>query len=468
MDRFGPEAERFPLRHRPDGVVLGRDGFQHPRNSRGHAEHFTPYADLTHLAVSERQVWIATRQGLFVLPRSLFAQRDDPERLVEALVRHVGEAPGGGARLARMASLDALARHPKAPIATWTLAAVCVVAYLMELAATTTVFTVGSFSPTLVMHGDTWRLITANLLHGFGLHLAVNLLGLLVVGRLLERLVGTMRTVGVMGVSALGSMLASGLLLEGPVVGVSGVVFGLAGAVLWLELRRSEEIPAWWRFPRVLRRFLIVALIVDVALGFVLPFIAGAAHLGGFLSGVAAVALMTRPGSLGASASTPARALAAAVIGLTVLAVGRASWEVMRAPDFPARHAARLSSIPEIAPGELNDHAWRIAIDPQASRAQMKSALRLAERAVAETSGEDAALLDTLAEVQFQLGRADLAIQIIDEAIAREPGESYYREQRRRFTGQRPAYDRPPDPALRLRPNLDDPELPPDGEGMTV
>ena len=60
-------------------------------------------------------------------------------------------------------------------------------------------------------------------------------------------------------------------------------------------------------------------------------------------------------------------------------------------------------------------------------------------------------LIDTLAELQFQLGRPDEAVATIDRAIALDPEESYYREQRRRFRGERPADDRPPDPTFRPR-----------------
>ena len=40
-------------------------------------------------------------------------------------------------------------------------------------------------------------------------------------------------------------------------------------------------------------------------------------------------------------------------------------------------------------------------------------------------------------------GWSDGAVATIDEAIAHDPDERYYREQRRRFTGERPAEDRP-------------------------
>ncbi|MCH8962690.1 MAG: exopolysaccharide biosynthesis polyprenyl glycosylphosphotransferase [Bacteroidetes bacterium] len=63
-------------------------------------------------------------------------------------------------------------------------------------------------------------------------------------------------------------------------------MLGLAGAVLWVDIRLYEELPAWWRFPRFVRRFLVVALLADLSLGFVIPMVSGEAHLGGFVAGV--------------------------------------------------------------------------------------------------------------------------------------------------------------------------------------
>ena len=54
--------------------------------------------------------------------------------------------------------------------------------------------------------------------------------------------------------------------------------------------------------------------------------------------------------------------------------------------------------------------------------------------------------LDTLAEALFQAGDRLGALIAIDEAIRLMPGERYFQEQRRRFTGERPADDRPPPP----------------------
>ena len=55
-----------------------------------------------------------------------------------------------------------------------------------------------------------------------------------------------------------------------------------------------------------------------------------------------------------------------------------------------------------------------------------RSRSRLARRAVRATERRSPNLLDTLAEVYFQLGRSDDAVETIDQAIALAPGEAYF------------------------------------------
>jgi hypothetical protein len=84
----------------------------------------------------------------------------------------------------------------------------------------------------------------------------------------------------------------------------------------------------------------------------------------------------------------------------------------------------------------------------------------LAERAVTDTKRSEATILDTLAEVQFGLGMDAAAIRAIDEAIALEPDETYYQEQRRRFAGERARGDRPEYiPPIFRKPNEVDPPV---------
>ncbi len=149
-----------------------------------------------------------------------------------------------------------------------------------------------------------------------------------------------------------------------------------------------------------------------------------------------------------------------------VTAIGAAGWDGFGRGNFDARFNTRLASLPDVSPMDLNDRAWEIAIDPESSHRDMQAALLLAERAVTETNRLYPTILDTLAEVQFQLGQPELAAETILEAIAREPGHPYYREQLRRFTGERKPGDRPeysPIPSRPKREPLDIQE-----RGLTV
>jgi len=462
----GPH-ESFPLRRGATPIVLEPEGFHHPATPRGRGHTFSRYADLTHVLATPRALWIGTRRSVYPLARTLFVDPAGPERVGEALLARVAREPGGPERLARMRELDRMAQEPRRPLATWALVAACALVFALQLSLGTELFEAGYFSPALVADGDLWRTFTAGLLHGFPLHLVVNLVGLLLVGRLAERALGTPRLICVMGAAEIGSMAASALADEGGVVGVSGVVFGLAGALLLVELRRSDELPATWRFPRFALVAVILGILADAALGLAIPFIAGEAHLGGFAAGFATTAILTRAAPLHAAAGPASRAAATVVTSLSLLSVGAAAAALLVTDDFRARHAARIAALPGISPQELNNHAWLIATDPDSTPAQLEAALLLAGRAVVETAHSDPTLLDTLAEVQFQLGRPDLAVLIIDQAIERAPGEPYYREQRRRFTGEREPDDRPPDPALPWQ-EEGRPPLPADSEGVTV
>lgn len=445
MSDLGQTGHSFALRDGPD-IELDAAGFLHPRSTRAKDTGFTRYALVTHVAVSERGIWIATEDDLIVVPADRFVERDAPIQLRDAIVASIAARPGGVDALERMAKLEALGTDEGTPkIVRW-LAGLCVAAFVAELSFQPEVLFVGEFSPRLTMAGDIWRIATGNLLHGNVVHIAANLFGLFVLGRIVERDLGSVRTLCVMGVSAASAMILSGLLADHEVVGVSGVVLGLGGSLLWVEVFHRFEQPAWWRFPRRLRQLLFVGLAADILLGFSVPFIAGAAHLGGLLGGAAATACLTRGGLRQPLGPVP-RALAVCVVALTVGSIVWAGGE-LAAGRYVARHIARLAQLPGVSVAELNKVAWLTATDEDSSRDELRAALHLAERAVHETGQQDASVLDTLAEVQFYLGRPTDAIASIDQAIALEPSVSYFREQRRRYTGERPAHDRPPDPAL--------------------
>lgn len=461
--------ESFDLRGRPRGIVLGGDGVHHPSSPRGGGNAFTPYQEITHLAASRRTVWLGARRSVYAFPRRAFTDARGPETLVRALIARIARRPGGSAQLARMAEVEETARSLPRLRATWVLVAACLVGFVAQLAAGEMVFEVSYFSPVLVMDGDLWRLVTANLIHvhpGFPVHLVLNLLGLVALGAMVERSLGAARAACIMAASGLAAMAASGLAGYASVVGVSGVVFGLAGAALWLELYRTDQLPAWLRIPR--RAFLLL-LLVNAVLMIVIPVIAGAAHVGGFAAGFLTTALVIGRGIGRAVNPAWIRATAVLVAGISAAAVGSATAELAATPGFVARHAQRLARLPGLSPIELNERAWVIAIAPETTDDELKAALLLAERAVLETKRSIPAVLDTLAEVQFLMGWPDRAIATIDEAIAQDPGQSYYREQRKRFAGERAADDRPEGPFFMPAPSPEPAPLAPAQEqGLTV
>ena len=138
---------------------------------------------------------------------------------------------------------------------------------------------------------EPWRLLAACFLHFGLLHIGMNLMSLVGLGRSLEPHFGSARfailyvTTGCLGFVA--SQVWYGWRHPGefvPTAGASGAIFGLIGAfvgVLWV--RRN---PNW---SRVLVNYLVYAAII----GFVLP-ANNAAHLGGFFAGIAVGALFER------------------------------------------------------------------------------------------------------------------------------------------------------------------------------
>lgn len=471
FDSFDGVDRVFRLRGAQPPIVLEADGVRHPRSARSRRQVLTPYEDLTHLAASARVLWIGARDSVYVLPRANFARYDAPERLLDSLLARVGERPGGAEQLARMSRLDETSRSGYPPRATWTLMVACGLVYLIQLVAGYRVTLAGHYNPVLVADGDVWRILTANLLHAQGwpvgyAHIGLNLLALFALGTLVERPLGSARTACVMGVAAIGSMVTQGWFGSTMVVGVSGVVFGLAGALLWLDVRRAQELPAFWRFPR---RSLLFLLAINGLLGLIVPFIALAAHVGGLVAGGVAAAVVS-----GHVLTRPPRwvlASCATLVVATLACVSTAGMDAFSGGDIAARYAKRWARLPGVSPAQLNDHAWMIATSRDPSQEELEAALLLAERAVVETGRSEATILDTLAEVQFALGMKDAAIDTIDEAIQRDPDDSYYREQRRRFTGERDAEDRPEYVPPWFRPPQQEPRAEPpdpDSTGLTV
>lgn len=428
-------------------LVLEESGFRRRGRFLRRGSRAIDYQEITHLGLSSRGLWLGTRKSVLFLRRHRFRLSDGPERLSRALVKRISRRPGGLRQLERIAEIDHLAQNPSRRIATGSVALLCLAVFVLQM-RDPFVQEVGAFVPFLVGRGELWRVATGNFLHApgfFSLHLILNLLALMAIAFLVERPMGALRALVVMGASAVGAMGGSALAGYPEVVGASGIVAGLAGAALCLELHCAKRLPAWWRLPR---RMFVLALVAEGFLGFLVPAIAGAAHLGGFLAGygitlaLADSALSSRPAARWIAVA------AAGVVLTTILSFAAVSPLLLRDAQAFARYGQDLLAAPELGPGRYNELAWRMATETDASREQLGVALELAELAVDGTDRLNPDLLDTLAEVLFQRGERDLAVAVIDEAIALAPIDDYFQEQRRRFTGERAPDDRPDPPSL--------------------
>ncbi len=141
-----------------------------------------------------------------------------------------------------------------------------------------------------IRRGEVWRLLTAGLVHGGWIHLAMNMMVLNDIGRLVESLFGSRRFLVLLWASVAGGSLASFATNPHPSVGISGGLFGLVGAMLALGLRHRRRLTP--PVKRILLRAPIEVIVLNLALGLALPIIDNSAHLGGLVTGFALAFLL--------------------------------------------------------------------------------------------------------------------------------------------------------------------------------
>jgi len=134
-----------------------------------------------------------------------------------------------------------------------------------------------------ILDGQYYRLLSAALVHGNIIHLAVNMYSLWVLGMQLEPLLGRVRFLALYVVGALGGSAAS-YALNYPIVddrflfssvGASGAIFALLGALLPVMRKLQYDL-----------RPLFVLLAINAFIGFSVSGIDWKAHLGGLLVGM--------------------------------------------------------------------------------------------------------------------------------------------------------------------------------------
>lgn len=132
-----------------------------------------------------------------------------------------------------------------------------------------------------VQMGQVWRLITSGFLHSGIMHLLFNMYALYLIGTQIENFVGKWKFLAIYFFSMITSSLMSCIINPGVVsVGASGAIFGLLGALVYFGYHYRLYLGS------ILRNQIIPVILLNLMLGFMLPGVDNAAHIGGLIGGL--------------------------------------------------------------------------------------------------------------------------------------------------------------------------------------
>jgi membrane associated rhomboid family serine protease len=169
------------------------------------------------------------------------------------------------------------------PVVTYALLAICLVVYIVQTVLGP------SFTSELVFYGplaleQPWRMVTAAVAHASPLHILLNGYALYVMGTSLEPLLGRLRFIVLFVLTAIGGCVAVLLVApDVPVLGASGAVFGMFGA-LFIILRRLGANATQ----------LLIVIVLNLVIGFTISGVSWQGHIGGLVVGLALGAIYAR------------------------------------------------------------------------------------------------------------------------------------------------------------------------------
>jgi membrane associated rhomboid family serine protease len=202
------------------------------------------------------------------------------------------------------------------------LIAVSVVAYFLQESDPTVTFRYANL-PFAVGIGEYYRLSTATFLHANISHLALNMLGLWIIGTQLEPVLGRIRFLVLYVVAGIGGSVSYYLLGEpiGAALGASTAVFGLFGAAFVVARSRGGD-----------TRTILTLIAINLVFGLVVPGIDNWGHLGGLVTGGMIAGIY----ELSEKWSGTAR-IAAQVVGVAAILAALAFLVDTNRPQFQAR-----------------------------------------------------------------------------------------------------------------------------------
>ncbi len=171
---------------------------------------------------------------------------------------------------------------PKKPIITYALIIINLLVYFIPMLlgnSDIVISYLGSYGLSVKM-GEYYRLLTAVFVHANIAHLLFNMYALWIIGMQLESFIGKWRFLVVYLFSALcGSLLSVVVTPDALSVGASGAIFGLLGALLYFGYHYRIYLGT------VIKSQIIPLIVINLLLGFMVPGIDNAAHIGGLIGG---------------------------------------------------------------------------------------------------------------------------------------------------------------------------------------
>jgi len=167
---------------------------------------------------------------------------------------------------------------PKKIIFTWALIAICIIIFLL-FPRGSEVWRLLALNPDEVRAGEYWRLITSAFLHADIIHLMVNMYALSILGKQVETFLGRSKFLLIYLISALTGSLMSVSITNSLSVGASGAIFGLLGCLAYFGYHYRLYLGD------ALRSHILPVIFINLIIGFTIPLIDNAAHIGGLIGG---------------------------------------------------------------------------------------------------------------------------------------------------------------------------------------
>lgn len=221
-------------------------------------------------------------------------------------------------------------RGARRPYVTYTILAVCVgvyaVQYLLDWRAADRFVGALALNRAAVQRGEVWRLVSVIFVHTLFVHLAINMLGHVLLGGVVERVLGSWRFLILYLGAGLGGSLLFQVVSRGEIgVGASGAVCGVVSALLLLALGRTPtgDLALTWR----ITGWIAFLVLMDQVTSILIERFGGgllqgtSAHFGGLMGGLALTYVLTpRPPGVAERTLGRRRAILAVYAALLVAA----------------------------------------------------------------------------------------------------------------------------------------------------